>query len=260
MKKADGVVKLGRHGQNDAMTGFLDRPDGGRLAFEQVRGSEPTVVFLGGFASDMTGSKASHLDRWARDNGREFLRFDYSGHGKSSGNLQQGCVSDWAADAAAVIDARTKGKLVLVGSSMGGWIMLLLARTVPERVAGLVGIATAPDFTEDMLAALSPAERQRLDQTGKALIDEGEGEFEVWRRLLEDPGALVLNRDLDLPFPVRLLQGTADTVVPVSKAMQLLEHASGPDIRLTLVKGADHRFCGPAELDLIVAAIGEVGG
>ena len=244
------------------MTRMLTTPTGRRIAFHLTPGQGPGVVFLGGFRSDMTGTKALWLQDWAVARGRAFLRFDYSGHGASSGAFEDGCIGGWAADAMAVIAALTEGPQVLVGSSMGGWIALLVARALPGRVAGLVGIAAAPDFTEDSLwAGMSAAERAQMMATGRVAraSDYAPEPYVFTRRLIEDGREqLVLRSPLLLPFPVRLLHGTADADVPMSVALRLLEHATGADIRLTLVKGADHRFSTPECLDLIGQAIGDI--
>jgi pimeloyl-ACP methyl ester carboxylesterase len=244
------------------MTQMLTTPEGRRIAYHRTPGQGPGVVFLGGFRSDMGGTKALWLEGWARARGRAFLRFDYSGHGASGGAFEDGCIGDWAADAVAAISALTEGPQVLVGSSMGGWIALLVARALTARVAGLVGIAAAPDFTEDSLwLGLTDAERATMAATGRTLraSDYSPEPYVFTRRLVEDGRAqLVLRRPLALPFPVRLLQGTADADVPVTVALRLLDHATGPDIRLTLLKGADHRFSTPECLDLIGQAVDEV--
>jgi pimeloyl-ACP methyl ester carboxylesterase len=240
---------------------FLHGPHG-RLAFCRSEGWGPGIVFLGGFRSDMSGTKALFLEDWARARGRAFLRFDYSGHGASEGWIENGCIGDWAADAAAVL-ATTAGPQVLVGSSMGGWIALLIARARPERVAGLVGIAAAPDFTRDLAAGMTAAERAALAGAGRFERPSayGPAPYVYTRRLLEDGAAQsVLDRPLPLPMPVRLLQGTEDREVPAAAALRLLQHAEGPDIRLTLVKGADHRFSSPHCLAMIAAAVDEVSG
>jgi pimeloyl-ACP methyl ester carboxylesterase len=219
------------------------------------------VVFLGGFKSDMTGTKAIYLRDWAETQGRAFLRFDYSGHGQSSGDFLDGAIGDWFEDARAAIKTLTSGPQILVGSSMGGWIALLLAREMPERVAGLVGIAAAPDFTEDeMWAGFTEAQKSELAAGQVALpSDYADEPYIITRRLIEEGRSrLVLHSPLTLPFPTRLLQGSADTDVPPAVALRLLDHAAGPDIRLTLVKGADHRFSTPDCLSLITQAIAEV--
>jgi pimeloyl-ACP methyl ester carboxylesterase len=218
---------------------------GRSLAFDQIQGQGQGVVFLGGFASDMGGTKAVHLAEWAARTGRPFLRFDYSGHGQSGGAFEDGCIGDWFADAMDIITARTDGPQILVGSSMGGWISLLIARALPAKVAALVGIAAAPDFTEaSMWDGFTPAQRAALMADGAIQIPSDYGApYTITRRLIEDGREnLVLRAPLPLPFPVRLLQGTADADVAVSVPLRLLAHAQGDDVRLVLVKGADHRF------------------
>jgi pimeloyl-ACP methyl ester carboxylesterase len=240
----------------------LITPEGRRIAYHIRDGAGPVVVFLGGFRSDMTGTKAEWLDGWAVARGQAFIRFDYSGHGQSGGRFEDGCIGDWAADAAAVL-ALANGPVVLVGSSMGGWISLLLARANPGAIAGLVTIAAAPDFTEDsMWASFDAATRDKLMQDGQVLIPSDYGDpFPITRRLIEDGRSrLVLRDPLALPFPVRFLQGTADRDVDMSVALRLLSHATGEDIRLTLVKGADHRFSTPDCLDLIGQSLTDVLG
>jgi pimeloyl-ACP methyl ester carboxylesterase len=243
-------------------TQFLDTPQGRRIAHHRIAGEGPGVVFLGGFRSDMTGTKALFLEDWARAQGRAFLRLDYTGHGASSGAFLEGCIGDWARDAADALDRLTEGPQVLVGSSMGGWIALLLARAMPNRIAGLVGIAAAPDFTEDsMWAGFDADQRARLMAEGAVALpsDYSDEPYVVTRRLIEDGRAqLVLRDPLELPFPVRLLHGTADADVALSVPLRLIAHATGPDIRLTLVKDADHRFSTPDLLALIARTIGEI--
>ncbi len=244
-------------------TRFLETSAGRRLAYHLTEGVGPCVVFLGGLKSDMTGTKAIHLEDWARAKGRAFLRFDYSGHGESSGIFTDGCIGDWAEDTAAAVAALTKGPIVPVGSSMGGWQALLLARAQPERIAGLVTVAAAPDFTEDgYWASFTAAQKQALEDVGQVELPSDYMEpYVITGRMIEDGRQrLVLRSPLDLPFPVRFLQGTADTAVSVATAVRLLEHATGPDMRLTLVKDADHRFSDKACLDTLVHAVDEVCG
>lgn len=244
------------------MTQMLETPQGRRIAWRGRKGRGPGVVFLGGFRSDMTGTKALWLQEWADRTGQAFLRFDYSGHGASSGTFEEGSIGDWFADAAAVLTMLTEGPQVLVGSSMGGWIGLLLARAMPERVAGLVTIAAAPDFTEQgYWAGFSAEQREALLRDGRVETpsDYSPEPYVITRRLIEDGrDHLVMDRPLPLPFPVRMLQGTADEDVPMDWALRLLDHATGEDIRLSLVKGADHRFSTPDCLQLIGQSVEEV--
>ncbi len=240
---------------------FLDTADGRRIAYCFTPGDGTGVVFLGGFKSDMQGTKATRLQAWATAQGRSFLRLDYSGHGQSSGEFCDGCIGDWAADARAVIEHVCDGPQVLVGSSMGGWIALLLARTMTKKIAGLIGIAAAPDFTEDsFFKGFSQAQKNQLAKTGQLILPSDYDEpYVITEKLIEDGrNQLVLRTPLTLPFCVRLLQGTDDTDVDVSVALKLLEHAKGNDIRLTLVKGADHSFSMPQNLALIEKTVAEV--
>lgn len=240
-------------------TSFLTSPQGRSIAYHLTAGTGPTVVFLGGFKSDMGGTKAVHLEAWAQAQGRAFLRFDYSGHGESSEAFTDGCIGDWFEDACAALSL-IDGPLVLVGSSMGGWISLLVAREMPDRIAGLVTIAAAPDFTEDSTwAGFDDAQKAAL-AAGQVALPSDYGEpYIITKRLIEEGrNRLVLRDPLSLPFPVRFLQGTADADVDMSVALRLVDHAAGPDMRLTLVDGADHRFSDDACLDLITAAVAEV--
>ncbi len=235
-------------------------PQGRRIAYHLTAGDGPAVVFLGGFKSDMQGTKAVYLEEWARAQGRAFLRFDYSGHGESSEAFTDGCIGDWFEDACAALGL-IEGPVVLVGSSMGGWISLLVARVIPDRVAGLVTIAAAPDFTEDsMWAGFSEAQKAELASAGQVALPSEYGEpYIITKRLIEDGrDRLVLRDPLPLPFPVRFLQGTADVDVDMAVALRLLEHADGPDMRLTLVDGADHRFSNDTCLELIAASVTDV--
>ena len=244
------------------MSGILETPEGRRIAYDRIGGAGPGVVFLGGFRSDKEGTKALALEDWAKTNGRAFLRFDYSGHGSSSGDFLDGAIGDWFEDARAAILGLTEGPQVLVGSSMGGWISLLMAREHPENVAGLVTVAAAPDFTEDgMWGGFSEDQRRALIEEGQVALpsDYSEEPYIITRRLIEEGrGRLVLRAPLSLPMPVRMLQGTADTDVSIDVALRLLDHAEGGDMRLTLVKGADHRFSTPECLKLIEASVMKV--
>ncbi|MCV2868204.1 alpha/beta hydrolase [Defluviimonas sp. WL0002] len=235
---------------------------GRHIAYDRLEGKGPGIVFLGGFKSDKEGTKALALEDWARTRGRAFLRFDYSGHGLSSGDFMDGAIGDWFDDALSAILALTEGPQILVGSSMGGWISLLLARDYPEKVAGLVTVAAAPDFTESLWSEMTEPERHEMMEKGRLErpSDYSPEPYVFTRRLIEEGRErLIFDRPLDLAMPVRMLQGTADADVPVDVAMRLLNHMSGPDIRLTLVKGADHRFSTPDCLRLIEATVLKVG-
>ncbi|MEI4194587.1 alpha/beta hydrolase [Roseovarius sp. E0-M6] len=243
------------------MPDIFETPQGRRIAYERTKGDGPGVIFLGGFKSDMEGTKAVHLEDWARRTGRAFLRFDYSGHGQSSGAFEDGCIGEWFADARAAIEALTEGPQILVGSSMGGWIALLCVRAMPEHIAGLVTIAAAPNFTEDsMWAGFSEAQRAELIETGRVSLPSEYGEpYVITRKLIEEGrDNLVLRESLEIDVPVRFLQGTSDEDVETAVAMRVLEHCEGRDLRLVLVKGADHRFSTPDCLELIEGAIEEV--
>lgn len=239
----------------------IEGPRGERLAYAFTPGEGPFVVFLSGYRSDMEGTKAVHLEAWAKARGRAFLRLDYSGHGVSGGVFEQGCIGDWAADAEAVIRAATSGAVVLVGSSMGGWIAAILSQRL--EVVGFVGIAAAPDFTEDgFWAGFSEDQRRAVMEEGGVLIPSAyEDPYVVTWKLIEDGREnLVLRAPLPMGWPVRLLQGTEDEAVSRETALRFLDHIDGSDVRLTLVKGADHRFSTPECLALIEAAVLEVLG
>ena len=232
------------------------------LAYDQTEGDGPGVVFLGGFMSNKEGVKARYLEEWAQRRGRAFLRFDYSGHGQSSGDFREGTISRWAEDAAAIIGSMTEGPQILVGSSMGGWIALLIAREMPDRVAGMVTIAAAPDFTEDSVwAGMGEDARAALMTDGEILVpSEYDPEpYIITRKLVEDGRRnLVLRSPLRLRCPLRILHGSSDVDVDPSVAQRLFECVDASDVRLTLVKGADHRFSDPDCLALIVHAIEDV--
>lgn len=240
---------------------FLTTKAGRKIAYHQTTGQGPGVMFLGGLRSDMTGTKALFLEGWARANNRAFLRLDYSGHGQSSGRFEDGAIGDWFEDAQAAL-ALTTGPQILVGSSLGGWIALLLARAMPGHIAGLVGVAAAPDFTEDgYWNDFDQSQQKQLMTDGFLTLKSEYSDIPtiITRRLIEDGrNHLVLRTPLHLPFPTRFLQGTDDVDVPPSVAIALLNHAQGDDIQLSLVKGADHRFSTPDCLAMIAAAVADV--
>ena len=242
------------------MTEYLTTPQNRRIAYNLTAGKGPTVVFCGGLKSDMEGTKAIALEEWAKKTGHGFLRFDYSGHGISDGKFEDGCIGDWFEDASAAIDL-VPGKVLLVGSSMGGWVSLLLSRERPEKVAGLVTIAGAPDFTEDgYWASFSDAEKDQVMTQGRIEIpNEYVEPYVITRRLIEDGrDRLILRSPLSFDFPVRILQGSADDVVKQDVAERLFAHAAGNDIQLTVVKGADHRFSDDTCLAVIEHAVSDI--
>jgi pimeloyl-ACP methyl ester carboxylesterase len=239
----------------------LAREDGTRLAYYKTEtaktsaehaGPLPGIVFLGGFMSDMSGSKALHLEAYARRAGRAFLRFDYRGHGASSGAFAEGTIGAWAGDAVAALDALTEGPQILVGSSMGGWIMLLAALARPERVAGLIGIAAAPDFTEDLIwGRATPEQRAEIERRGyiDQPSDYSEAPYRITRHLVEEGrDHLLLGEAIPLHCPVRLIHGLEDRDVPWQTSLRLAEALAGSDVEVALVKGAAHRLSEPADL------------
>jgi len=224
------------------------------LAYRRQAGRGPGVVFLGGFHSDMTGSKAEYLAQWCAMRGRAFLRFDYSGHGASGGDFAQGRIGTWLADAELALARLTTGPQILVGSSMGGWIALLLAQRHPERLAGLIGIAAAPDFTEDLMWAQFPqAVRDQITREGQWLRPSEYGApYPITRALIEDGRRhLVLRAPLAITAPVRLLHGQKDQDVPWQLSLRVAETITGGDVEVTLIKEGDHRLSKPAELALL---------
>ncbi len=239
---------------------FVDR-GAARLAYVAQPGAGPTVVFLGGYASDMTGTKATYLEDWCRARGHAFVRFDYQGHGRSSGRLADGTIGEWRDDALAIIEKCTRGPLLLVGSSMGAWVMLLAALAMPDRVHALVGVAAAPDFTEDLLwARLGEDQRARLRLDGVVHVPSAYGEpmpF-TWRLVEDGRRHLLLRAPLSLPGPVRLLHGTRDADVPWETSMRLAETIRERDVTLTLVKDGEHRLSEPHELALLGATVGSL--
>lgn len=223
---------------------------------------QPGVLFCGGFASDMTGTKAGVLEAHARATGRSYTRFDYTGHGQSSGRFEDGTIGAWAADALAIVDRVTEGPLVLVGSSMGGWIMLLVALARPERVAGLVGIASAPDFTAELIEPqLTSDQRAALIDDGLCLLpsDYDEAPTPITARLLEDGGQhLLLRGPISIDRPVHLLHGQRDPDVPWQTSLRLAEQLQAEDVAIELIKDGDHRLSRPQDLARITAAVDRI--
>ena len=217
------------------------------------------MLFCGGYTSDMTGTKALALEAFCREQGRAFVRFDYSGHGASSGNFADGTIGQWTDDALAIVDRVTEGPLLVVGSSMGGWIVLLVALARPERVAGLIGVAAAPDFTEDLLLAqATPEQRRALAEHGYWMQPSAYGgaPYPVTRGLIEEARAhLVLRAPIPITCPVHLLHGQRDPDVPWRTALHLAERLQAEDVTVELIKAGDHRLSTARDLARIKAAV-----
>jgi pimeloyl-ACP methyl ester carboxylesterase len=233
---------------------ILQRPDGETIAYEHVQGSEPGVTFLSGFNSNMQGDKALFLDAWCRERNRQYTRLDYQGHGQSSGAFEEGTIGLWIDDATAILDEVTAGPQLLVGSSMGGWVMLQLALARPDRVAGLIGIAPAPDFTRALRdGGLSPDQVLQLELSGfcdlENCYDDGQP-YRISRELLEEGNRhCLLDADsIAIDLPVRLLHGQCDEDVPWQRSLQLAEKLVSSNVEIQLVKDGDHRLSRPSDL------------
>lgn len=234
---------------------FINRGDGVHLAARFREGDGPVIVFLPGYASDMTGDKASALDGWAKRQGRAMLRLDYSGCGESEGAFAHGTLTRWRDDAAAVIDHCAPDRpLVLVGSSMGGWIALLLAEALGDRVAGLIGIAAAPDFTD--WGFTDDSRRTLMDGDASAPPDPSAFTRAFWG---SGQQSLMLARGIPYDGPVRLLQGQCDDVVPWEMAIRASTAIRSADVQVVLVKDGDHRLSRPQDLDLLVRTVASLG-
>jgi pimeloyl-ACP methyl ester carboxylesterase len=237
----------------------IDRGDGVRLAYRLTLGASPTLVFLPGFMSDMTGDKATCLDDLCAKLGHACLRFDYSGHGASGGAFEDGTIGSWTQDALFLIDRLTEGKLILVGSSMGGWIALLAAIARPGRVAGLIGIAAAPDFTETLIRpSLTEAQHETLGRDGVLRVPGAYGGEQIMTAGLLEDGAthLLLGGKIPIVCPVRLLQGQCDDDVPWQTALRIAECVQSEDVQVTLIKDGTHRLSRPQDLALLTHTAG----
>lgn len=237
---------------------WIERTGLPRLAYRATQGRSPGIVFLGGFGSDMTGTKATALEAAARARGQAFLRFDYRGHGMSEGRFIDGAVGDWLEDAEAVFDRATEGPQILVGSSMGGGIALLLALSRPERVKALVGIAAAPDFTERLMwAGMSDADRATLLRDGILKPPSQYGDpIPITLRLIEEGRRhLLLDRPVPFAGPVRLLHGQCDPDVPWRHSLLTAERLVSADVQITLIKDGDHRLSRPQDLALLIRTV-----
>ncbi len=243
---------------------ILPRHDGATIAYHRVSGAGPGIVFLAGLRSDMTGTKASYLDAYCRRRGQAYLRFDYFGHGASSGEFAHGTVGRWAEDALAVINELTAGPQILIGSSLGGWLMLLAALARPARIHSLVGIAPAPDATEDLLwPRLDEAQRNELMATGSVTLpsEYDPAGYTFSLGMIEDGRRHLLMRGpIALECPVRLLHGMRDSSVPWQTSIRLAEQLTSRDVAVTLVKDGDHRLSTEADLARLAAILDELLG
>lgn len=240
-------------------SGVLTRPDGERLAWRRVAGKGPTVIWVGGFRSDMTGTKAQALAEAATAGGWDLLRYDHFAHGASSGDWRQATIGRWREDLIAVLDGLVDGPAVLVGSSMGGWVALLAALARPDRVKALVLIAPAPDFTERLMwPSLSDETRQAILRDGEAMVADHDDlpPYPLTRAFFDEArGWTMLDGPVGVTAPVRILQGMEDESVPWRHVVELIERLESADAALTLVKGGDHRLSTPRDLARLIAAV-----
>ena len=232
----------------------ITREEGEIIAYHSTPGKSPGVVFLTGFLSDMNGDKALYLEKFCQNKGQAFLRFDYTGHGESSGDFLDGCISDWAGDATFALDQLTKGPQILIGSSMGGWIILLMALARPDRVAGLIGLAAAPDFTEDLIwESFTEEQRNALENEARVVIgnnyDDGQ-DYIITQKLIEDGRKqLLLRNKIALNCPVRLIHGLQDRDVPWITSQKISECIQSQDVETIFIKNGNHRLSSAPALD-----------
>ncbi len=240
---------------------FLTRADGLKIAYRHAPGKQPGVMFLTGFKSDMQGGKALALEAFCRARGQAFTRFDYTGHGESDGAFEDGAIGDWASDAVQVLDQVAEGPQILVGSSMGGWMMLLTALARPERIAGLVGIAAAPDFTRDLIPqALNDLQKADLAASGYCEIPncyDDEEPYKIGRRLLEEgDNHILLDGEIALDVPVRLIHGVLDEDVPWDTSLKIMEKLKSDAVEVQIVKAGDHRLSSDADIARLTRTVG----
>ena len=244
----------------DVPADYHAMPDGRRIAFRHIEGCAPTLVFLPGYMSDMAGSKATALFDWACEHGRACLLLDYSGCGESEGEFADGSLSRWREEVMGLVEAKGDGPIVLIGSSMGGWLMLLVAEALRERVAGLVGIAAAPDFTD---WGLTEAQQAQLDRGDTVFEDNpyGPEPTPTYPGFFADGQALrLLENDIAFDGPVRLIHGQRDADVPFEITLRLAEKLRSADIQVTLVKDGDHRLSRPQDIALLLRTVADLAG
>jgi pimeloyl-ACP methyl ester carboxylesterase len=245
-----------------ARPAFLDSGRGVSIAYHSAPGKSPGVMFCGGFLSDMTGGKAMALEAFCRDRGQGFVRFDYAGHGQSGGRFEEGTIGGWTADALTVLDRVAQGPQVIVGSSMGGWIALNLALARPDRVAALVCVAAAPDFTEDLIWHDLPPEAQMMLETEGVVYERSEYDdkpYPITMNLIHEAREhLLLRGEIAFDRPVRLLHGMLDADVPWKRSLLLAEKLRTQDVRVVLVKDGDHRLSREQDLALLTRTVEEL--
>ena len=240
---------------------YLDGPNGGRLAYHKLEGNGPTVVFLTGFKSDMDGSKAIALEDFCREQGRAFVRFDFSGHGRSEGAFEDGTIGRWFLDAVAVLDNLIAGPVVLVGSSMGGWVALLLATHRSDIVKAMVLIAPAPDFTEKLMwDDFSDAQKKAVMEDGQVeLPSDYDAPYIITRDLIvEGRSHQLLDGPISYDGPVRMLHGLQDKSVPPHWSQKISDALTSTDVEITYVKAGDHSLSNDADLDRLRRTLKQV--
>ena len=244
------------------MTKFINRLDNNTIAYNQLTGKNSGIVFLSGFNSDMQGKKALYLEKWAKENNHSFLRFDYSGHGQSSGTIETTCFSDWYQDAEYLINKLTQDKQILIGSSMGAWIMLMLAKQIPQKISAIIGLAPAPDFPKLLIwDKMSGSEKRKLVKNRKTSIkyeDGSKNDFSY--KLIKDSFKnLTLSKSITFNGPVYLYHGMADDAVPYDLSIKIIKNFTGTkDIKLLLERDAGHRLSDINQLKTITNIIEEI--
>ncbi len=244
---------------NDEKYRFIQSKKQNQIAYRNYEGRSPGVMFLGGFRSDMEGTKACSLELHCKAVGRSFVKFDYTGHGSSFGNFNDETIGSWTDDAIAVLDEVSKGPQVLVGSSMGGWISILCALARPKEIYGIVGVASAPDFTEDLIwNQFTEGQREKIREEGNLHLDSeySEDPYVITRDLIEEGrNHLVLGSEISLRCPLRLIHGMKDLDVPWNFSEKLLNSFLGENVNLTLVKEGDHRLSRPQDIKLLIDTV-----
>ena len=244
------------------MTKFINTPHGSTIAYNKIKGKKAGIVFLSGFKSDMQGKKAIYIENWAKENNHSFLRFDYSGHGKSSGDFQKTHFSDWYNDAQFLIEYLTEGKQILIGSSMGGWIMLMLARRIPKKISSMIGLAPAPDFPKILIwdKLNFSQKRQFIKNRGFSIKnDDGTENFFSYNFIKDSLNNLTLTNKINFKGPVFLYHGMQDTDVPYQLSTEISKNIIGTnDIKILLEKNGGHRLSEDSQLNTIISLIKDI--